>query len=252
MFKIAVCNQKGGVGKTSTVIELASSLTQKHKKVLAVDADQQGNLSSYSGAGEGSTLYDALHAKVPVEKTIQHLKWFDLIPSDSQLSKADREFVDREDVYLLGDLLGMLSDDYDYCLIDTSPSRSILLTMAYAAADKVIIPTECDDGSLDGVNAIYEDIYKMRNGRAKITNASVLGVILTKYERTIMHSEAIKDLDEIISGMEEDPFLMTIRKSIALSECKKLEQPLQEYDKNSNPAADYRQIVNEIIKRLEK
>lgn len=253
---LAIANQKGGVGKTTTAIELAAAFHEEGKKVLIIDLDQQCNLTSYVNADVENvpTIYDILHAKAPVVDGIQHLKYYDVIASSSSLSRADREFVDSEDVYLLGDLLRIddIQNVYDYIIIDNSPSRNILLTMAYIAADHVIIPTECDDGALDGIIAINNDLKKLRESRAHYTDADVLGLILVKYERTVMHDVAYKlDLSEIAKVIGSDPFIMNVRKSISVSESKKEKKPLQEYDKYSNPAADYRKIVKEIMKRLE-
>lgn len=254
---ISIANQKGGVGKTTTAIELAASLNDLGKKILLIDFDQQCNLTSYVNAqiaSETPTIYDALHASVAIVETIQHLGFADVIPASPALSRADREFVEMDDFYLLKDLLELdeINKLYDYVLIDNSPSRNVLLTMAYIAADYVIIPTECDDGALDGILAINEDIVKLRDGRTHYTDATVLGLILVKFEKTVMHTIAFQnDLKEISDTIGSNPFLMTVRKSISVSETKKNKTPLQEYDKTSKPAEDYRKIAIEIVNRLE-
>lgn len=249
---IAIANQKGGVGKTTTTIELAASLALLNKRVLVIDLDQQGNLSKYCGANRNvPSIYDVLHAKCSIEDAITKVA-FDVIISSSELSKADKEFVDLEDVYLLSDLVGLVKDNYDYILIDNGPTRNILLTMAYVAADYVIIPTECDDGSLDGIIAIEKDVRKLRESRAQTSKAQIIGIILTKYENTIMHSISIDEIKEITEPFGSDPFIMTVRKSIIVSECKKVNQSLHEYSKEGNPTKDYQAIAEELIKRVEE
>lgn len=246
---IAIANQKGGTGKTSTCLELCSILGERGYKVLAIDLDQQKNLSIYCGADiNHASIYDALHGHKSITECVQHVNTYDIIISSTELSRADREFVDRDDVYLLADLLGFVKDEYDYVIIDNSPSRNILLSMVYVAADYILIPTEADHGSIvEGISAVYQDINKLRNGRTKISHVKVLGFILTKYENTVLHSLAIEDLNKMAEEMEEDnPFVATVRKSIAMSECKRVFQSLQEYEKYSNPAQDYRKVADMI------
>ena len=122
--------------------------------------------------------------------------------------------------------------------------------MAYVAADYVIIPTECDDGSLDGIMAIAEDIRKLRDGRTQSSHAEILGIVLTKKENTIMHADALDSISAISDTISENPFIMSVRKSIIVSECKKLKMPINEYEAKSNPAEDYRAIAKEIISRI--
>lgn len=250
MTTIVVANQKGGVGKTTTAIEVAAALSAAKKKVLLVDLDQQGNLSKYVGAFPAvPTIYDALHAKATIQDTIQHLDVCDVIASSAELSKADREFVEADDVFLLADLIDFIKDEYDYIIIDNNPSRNVLLTMAYIAGQYVLIPTECDDGSIDGIDAINRDIVKLRDGRIPFSQAQVMGIILTKYERTVMHAVAWEDLQAIADKIGGEPFIMEVRKAIVVSECKKVCQSLQSYSRWSNPAMDYRKIAEEIMRR---
>ena len=136
---IAISNQKGGTGKSSSCIEICSILGRTNKpksrqkyRVLAIDMDQQRNFSIYCGADVSKpSIYDALHGNKPVTECIQHVDTYDVIISSNELSKADREFVDRDDVYLLEDLLKFVENDYDYVVIDNSPSRNILLSIFY-------------------------------------------------------------------------------------------------------------------------
>ena len=247
--KIAVANQKGGVGKTTTCIELAFTLKDAGQKVLLIDLDQQGNLSDYLNADRKKpTIYECLHAKCAIIEATQNCKGVDIITSSPALSKADREFIDTDDMFLLSDLIEATSDNYDYVIIDNSPSRSVLLNMSYVAADYVLIPSECDAGSLNGVTQINRDIIKLRDGRVSYSHARIIGVVLTKYENTIMHQTAVESLKEITDEIDPNIFIAKIRKSIVVSECKTLKMPLQAYNKYSNPAIDYRNLSKQIMK----
>lgn len=251
MKTIAICNQKGGVGKTTTAIELAVCLHNKNKKVLLVDFDQQGNLSQYVDISKDKNIYGVLHVDYPLEEAIQSKEFFDVIASSKQLTRADREFIGQDDVYLLSDVFEMISDRYDFVIIDNSPSRNILLNMAYVAADYVIVPTECDAGSISGILAIEEDIKSLRESRNAMSHATIAAIILTKYEKTIMHETAKEELEEIASTeIKGNPFVMIVRKSIRASEAKSMLKSMQEYDKYGNPATDYRKITDKLLKEV--
>lgn len=247
---ITIATQKGGVGKTTTSIELAVCLANSKKKVLVIDFDQQANLTDYvQGDLEMPTIYQVMHGFCKVEEAIQHLNKFDLIASSSELSKSDKEFVDDDDKFILSDIVEMLSDNYDFIIIDTNPARNVLLTMTYVASDFFIIPTECDDGSVKGIKQTVEDIKKYTEGRMKISHAEVMGIILTKYENTILHSVSYDEIKELAEELGNNIFVKTVRKGIVASESKKMQTSIQEYSKNSNVATDYRDIAKLIIKR---
>ena len=150
---------------------------------------------------------------------------------------------------ILSNGIETVKKDYDYILIDNNPGRNVLLTMAYVAADYVIIPTECDSGSLDGIMAINRDIVKLRDGKRPSSHARVMGIILTKFEKTVMHSVAKEELQEVAASLGGDPFIMEVRKAIIVSECKEVKQSLQSYAPNCPPAKNYRKIAEEIERR---
>ena len=123
--------------------------------------------------------------------------------------------------------------------------------MSYATSDYAIIPTMSDRGSLDGIVNIYSDIKKFRDGRLPFTQIQVLGLILTRYERSLSYVNAFEDLVSIANAMSEKPFVDKVRKSIAMSDCKDIEVPLLSFDKYNNASLDYKRIAQEIIKRTE-
>lgn len=254
MTTIAIANQKGGVGKTTTSIELAAAMSEEGKKILLIDFDQQCNMTKYVGLENSQpTINEVLHGDSAIDDAINKLDLYDVIPASTALSAADRTFTDAADIFLLQDALEIIKEnyDYDYVIIDNSPARNILLNMAYIASDYVLVPTECDSGSLDGILAVNTDLRKFREGRHAFSKARILGFILTKYERTTMHTDSYKELEDMRDVIEPNAFIMSVRKSIVASEAKVLQKSLQECAKYTNPAIDYRKIAKEVIRRTE-
>ncbi|MCR5420426.1 MAG: ParA family protein [Lachnospiraceae bacterium] len=246
---IALANQKGGVGKTTSTIELAACFTNRGYKTLVVDLEQQMDTTKYSGGDPfkpGS--YKVLKEEINIEDAIQQTPEFDILAATPELSKADDEFTKPTDVLKLRKALQSIDDSYDFIVIDTNPGRNRLLNMAYIAADYVIIPTDADDGSVSGIISIFDDLNEYKE--AKWTNADVLGIILTRFENTSMHKYQQDVIKELIAVKQPDAFFMTVRKAIAASECKTERTSLQKGKKNSKPAIDYRRIADTIIDRL--
>ena len=251
MVVIAIVNQKGGVGKTTTVIEIAHILSEDGYRVLAIDFDSQANFTTYLGEDKTSdnNIFRVLNADIPVEDAIKHVDGYDFICGSKALSKSDKTFIEYDDVFLLSDVLESVRDKYDFVLIDNGPSRSTLLTMSYVASDYIVVPCSCDDGGTDGVEEVYNDLQEMRSARHTISHARILGIILTAYEKTNMHADAWDRIEQLQNNIEEKPFIDKVRKAITVSEAKTARESLQQYDKYSNPAMDYRRIVKEIIER---
>lgn len=248
---VGVINQKGGVGKTTCTIELANAVASKKKKVLVIDLDQQGNLSKYVGADLSvPTIYDVLQAEKPIADAIQKCGRIDVIASSKELSKADKEFVEYDDIFLLQDVIELVKDSYDVIFIDNAPARSTLLTMAYVASDHIVIPAEADDGSIDGVEEVHNDIIKYRQGKRHITEAKISMLILNRYENTIMHQNAKENLEDKSDSYEDHPIIATIRKGIAASECKCFKEAVIDYDSNSNLASDYQLAAKKLISQI--
>lgn len=246
---IAVANQKGGVGKTTSTIELAACLKEQGYNVLAVDLDQQSNLTRYISANpKEKGIYNVLKEEISATDAIQHTDEFDILSASEELSKADKEFGEAVDVLKLRKVLKSVNDIYDFILIDNNPSRNVLLNMTYIAADYIIIPAEAEEGSIIGIQAVFKDLKTYTD--AEWSDAEVLGVILTKYEKTSMHEYGEQKIKEALENENSDAFLLRVRKSIVANECKSEGSSMQSGKKYSNPAMDYRKIGQEIIQRV--
>ncbi len=249
---IAIATQKGGVGKTTTTIELGTNLTLLGKKVLVVDLDQQGDTTRSVNGMLTNGIYQVLNVESYIKDVIQKTPYFDLICSSRQLSSVDRIFTDRDDIYILADALSDIKDEYDYILIDNNPDLGMLFTMSIVAADYVIIPTECDRNSLNGIRETEAIINKLRNNRNKDSKAEILGYILTKKESTNVHIIAFDELEELAEEKDEKPFVTYITKGIKVSESKITCVPVSYAYKGCTQAREYFATAEEIIHRVEE
>ena len=254
MKVIAIANQKGGVGKTTTTIELAACLANNGKKVIVIDFDQQGNTTDNLNASHEISIIDVFRENKTINEAIQHIGNIDIIASSEELSQVDFEFSsekDRDNIYILADLCDAMKDNYDYILIDNTPARNTALNMAYVAADYVICPTEVDENSIKGIVNINKDIKKLRETRNHDSHAYIIGIILTKMERSSVHEYGLNVANSLAEQLEGDVFVETVRKSVRVSEIKTTKGSLQDYDTYCNPAVDYRRITNKIIEIAE-
>ncbi len=247
---IMISVEKGGTGKTTVALELCSTFGKDYK-VLGIDLDPQMNLTMYAGADEktGKTLKNVLDADILIEDSIQHLKDFDLIPGDKKLANASKLYGDADDIYLLKDALEDIND-YDFIFLDSAPARSPLLYMEYVASDYIIAPTECDDGSIEGLLEIGEDISRFKKHGQ--THVEVLGTLMNKMENTAMHKNSYEDLQTLADKIGGKPFKTKIRKSIVASEAKTMRESINDYKPSNNVALDFRNLKDEIIERLQE
>lgn len=247
---ITVSNQKGGVGKTTTVNSLASALRRKERQVLCVDFDPQGNLSFGLGAETdiSPTIYNVLKRELSAQFAIQHTPVGDIIPANILLSGTEVEFTGQGREFLLRDALKPLRPMYDYILVDTPPGLGILTVNAFAASDALLIPLLPDMYSLQGITRIYETVQRTRS--TCNPQLEIAGVFMTQYNEQQVLSREVRATVEMICRNLRLPMLKTnIRRSIALTRAQTLQADIVKYSPYNTAIADYRALVEELLTR---
>jgi len=247
---IAFANQKGGTGKTTTVINLAGALAEIGKKILIVDNDPQASLSLGFGVDVPTlekTLYDVMVSGYPIQKTIISLRDnIDLVPTNIYLSAAELQLageIRREDRLKNG--LARIKDSYDYVFIDCPPSLGLLTINALSAADKVLIPMSCDYYALIGVKLLLDTIGRIQNQLNP--ELEILGVIPTRFDRRTIHSkEVLSDVRGKL-GAHIRVFDSVIRESVRFKEAPVEGKTITEYSSDHPGAEDYRDLAKEFI-----
>ena len=247
---IAILNQKGGVGKTTTAINLASYLAKSGRRVLLVDADPQGNSTSGLGIDKQTitpTLYDVLFSRAEVEKTIQKAGRTNLylLPSNAQLAASEVELVSlpgRE--YYLKHILEALT--YDYIIIDCPPSLGLLTINALCAASEVLIPVQTEYYAMEGLSQLLSVIQHIQT--ALNPGLNILGVLLTLYDPRNSLSGQVKD--ELSKHFGAKLFGTIIPRNVRLAEAPSFGKTITEYDKWSKGARAYKALAKEVEKRI--
>lgn len=250
---IAITNQKGGVGKTTTSCSLACGLAMNNKRVLAVDLDPQGNLGFSLGLEIEScaTIYEVLKGTATLQEAIRSAKYCDVISSNILLSSAELEFTGKQRECMLKNILSTVAGYYDYIIIDTPPALNILTVNAYAAADYLIIPMVPEILSLLGVSQIKETINTVR---ASVNpDLVVLGILLNKYNpRTLLSREVKEMAQNIAAQIGTTVFNTHIRSSVCVAEAPAQGESLLDYAPRSNPAQDYKALVAEVLELIKQ
>ena len=248
---IALANQKGGVGKTTTAINLAASLAALDKKVLVADADPQANASSGLGIdikNIKNTIYEGLIGKVSPSEIVLKTPFenIDIISSHINLVGAELEMVQMDNrEKRLRDLLLPLKDRYDYILIDCSPSLGIITVNALTAADSVIIPVQCEYFALEGLSKLLNTIKIIKSKLN--TKLEIEGFVFTMYDsRLRLHNQVY---EEVKHHFQELVFNSVIQRNITLSESQSHAQPALMYDASSRGAYNYMQLAKELIEK---
>jgi len=253
MRKIAIINQKGGSGKTTTTVNLAASLAEKKRKVLLIDLDAQASATSWYGSRKDTKgIYSVFTENVKIESTIVKTsnKNIDLVPASTWLVGIDKRLAQEvgSETLLKHQLDNGSIKKYDYILIDCPPTLGILTVNALCAVDEIIVPVEARFMALNGLVHLLEtiDIIKQRlNPKLKIA-----GIVPCRVDARTKHAkEVVTELKENFKGMV---FKTAIRENIRLSEAPSFAKPINEYDKNCNGTFDYRALAKEVIKQEEK
>ncbi len=245
---IAVTNQKGGVGKTTTSLSLINALHLRGLKVLGVDLDPQGSLGFSAGLDieNSETVYEVLKGAAAVEDVIVSTDLGDILPSNILLSTAELEFNTPGREYLLRNELSKIEENYDYIIIDTPPALNVLTINAYVASGALIIPMAPEIPSLLGISQIRDTINTVR--KYYNPDLRVLGILLNKFNgRLTLNREVLELSSEIARKLDTQVLDTKIRSSVVVAEAPAHGESVLSYAPHSNPSLDFQALLDELL-----
>ena len=250
---VSIANQKGGVGKTTTAINLSTVLAKKGKKVLMIDADPQGNGTSGVGVDKDQqfSVYDVLIKDIEIENTLQktQVRNLDLCPSNINLAGAEVQLVSMENrEYKLKEKVDKIKDKYDFIIIDCPPSLGLITLNAFTASDSVLIPVQCEYYALEGLGQLLNTIELVKKHMNK--SLQVEGALLTMYDaRTNLSNQVVKEVKKYFG---DKVYKNVIPRNVKLSEAPSYGLPITLYDARSKGAKSYDKFVKEFLKSNEE
>ena len=247
----AVANQKGGVGKTTTCVNLACALKKRGRRVLLLDCDPQGNSTSGMGVDKQTrpNCYDMMIEGVPARECIRTTKWGDVLPANVNLSGCSVELVQvprRE--FVMKNALAEVQEDYDFILIDCPPSLELLTVNALTAANSVLVPVQCEYYALEGIADLMRSIKACNRGPNP--DLQIQGIVMTMYDgRTKLSDQVVSEVRRFFG---KKVYKTMIPRNVRLSEAPSHRKPAIAYDRESKGARAYLRLADELIKRENK
>jgi chromosome partitioning protein len=249
MMVVCIANQKGGVGKSTTAHALGVGLNEKGKRVLLVDLDPQANISyTAHSPGDVATAYDVMMGTADIKEAIVHTHSFDLLPASRGLSRMDLELSKTGKEYRLSEALEPITKQYDYVIIDTPPALGILTVNALTASDRMVIPTQADSYSLQGIGQLMETVDAVRRYTNK--GLKLFGILLVRYnKRTILSRDMAEVIEATAQKVGTFLYESVIRECVALKEAQAKRTDIYSYAPKSNATIDYQAFVDEFLRR---